>query len=47
MKGVQGSGRMSKNLDARVKTGDCVGKGAMMKLVPALRAVTRNCGVLS
>ena len=47
MRGVRGSRRVSENLDARVKIGDCVGEGAMMKLVPALRAVTRNCGVLS
>jgi len=30
-----GSGRMSENLDARVKIGDCLGEGAMMMLVPA------------
>ena len=47
MKGVPGSGRMSENLDVRVKTGDCVVMGAMMKLVPAFRVATRNYGVMS
>jgi hypothetical protein len=40
-------GRMSENSDARVKMGDCVGEGAMIRLVPALRAATRDCGVMS
>jgi len=47
MRGVPGGGRMSENSDARVKMGDCVDERAMMKLVPALRAATRNCGVMS
>jgi hypothetical protein len=47
MRGVPGGGRMSENSDARVKMGVWVGERAMMKLVPALRAATRNCGVMS
>jgi hypothetical protein len=47
MRGVPGGGRMSENSDASVKMGDCVDERAMMKLVPALRAATRNCGVMS
>src|SRR6266403_896381 len=41
MSGVPGGGRIRENSDARVKTGDCVGERAMMRLVPALRAATR------
>ena len=47
MSGVPGGGRISENSDARVKTGDCVGESATIMLVPALRAVTRDCGVMS
>lgn len=42
MSGVPGGGRMRENSDARVKTGDCVGERAMMRLVPASRAATRD-----
>lgn len=47
MRGVPGGGRIRENSDARVKIGDCVGERAMMRLVPALRAATRFCGVIS
>ena len=47
MRGVPGGGRIRENSDARVKIGDCVGERAMMRLVPALRAATRFCGVTS
>jgi hypothetical protein len=46
-RGVPGGGRIRENSDARVKTGDCVGERAMMRLVPALRAATKVCGVMS
>jgi hypothetical protein len=49
MRGVPGGGRMSENLDARVNMGDYqrVGERAVMKLAPASKAATRNCGVMS
>jgi len=47
MRGVPGGGRIRENSDARVKIGDCFGERATMRLVPALRAATRVCGVMS
>lgn len=47
MSGVPGGGRIRENSEARVKMGVCVGERAMMRLVPALRAVTRDCGLRS
>ena len=47
MSGVPGGGRISENSDARVKIGECVGERATIRLVPALRAATRDCGVMS
>lgn len=47
MSGVPGGGRISENSEARVKMGDCVDERATIMLVPALRAATRDCGVMS
>jgi hypothetical protein len=44
---VPGGGRTRENSEARVKIGVWVGERAMMRLVPALRAATRVCGVMS
>jgi hypothetical protein len=47
MRGVPGGGRIRENSDASVKMGDCFGERATMRLVPALRASTSDCGVMS
>lgn len=47
MRGVPGGGRTRENSEARVKMGVCFGESATMRLVPALRAATSDCGVMS
>ena len=47
MRGVLGGGRTRENSEARVKMGDCFVERATIRLVPALRAATSDCGVMS
>jgi hypothetical protein len=45
--GVPGGGRTRENSEARVKMGVWLGERATIRFVPALRAATRDCGVMS
>jgi hypothetical protein len=45
--GVPGGGRTRENSEARVKIGVWLEERATMRFVPALRAATRDCGVMS